>query len=105
MYGYGYPPPPWMGYPPPNVTAGADPSITQKHFERGMQVAQRLAQREAREKERADKNKKRRIDEDRRSAKESFNRTFLYIEWFIIGVLAQPLVGPLYQAAINHGMK
>lgn len=83
MYQYPYP-------PPPDVYAQA------------LQIAQRLAaKKEKKEQREKDAKKKAEADEKKR-AEESKSRTLLGLEWFILGILSYPIVGPLYHIAINH---
>lgn len=91
---YQYPYGPW----PPVI---GPPQDQQKYIEYGMRQAEKLMQRERREKERQDNFKKKAIDDARKHAREARSRLFSSLEWFIIGVISYPIVGPLYNAAIH----
>lgn len=79
MYPHHYPPP--YGMSPEDV-------------ERIAKVAIRLKERDARKKAKAK-------EVEERKAKESSGRMFSALEWFIVGVLLHPIVGPLYNLAIH----
>lgn len=89
-------PPPFWGYPPQQT------QITQSDLEKGMMLAQRLASRRDREDERKEKLKKRQKEDERRQAESRRARTLTSLEWFIIGVVSYPFVGPLYNLALQH---
>lgn len=91
MYGY----PPWL---PPPVMGGDD---HQKYFEKGMHIAHKLYMREQREKERQDERKHKKQDDERKRSREARDRFFTKLEWFILGCLSFPIVGPLYHALIK----
>lgn len=102
MYGYPYYPPPWGApYPPPNVNGGDTP-IAQKHFERGMKVAMRLAEREKRDEERKKRFKAKSEEDARKRAAKAWSSTFTFIELYILGVITAPFAGQLYQWALHH---
>lgn len=92
---YGYPPPMWPPGPQQNT-------IDQNTFEKGIQIALKIQQREAREKERLENRVKRAKDDDRKEAAAARSRALTSIEWFIIGVISYPIVGPLYNLAIHR---
>jgi hypothetical protein len=94
---YGYPPPFW-GYPQQSQNMNMD----QNALEKGMRIALKISQREAREKERLDNKKKRDRDEERKRVEAARQRSFTSLEWFIIGVIMYPIVGPLYNLAIHN---
>ena len=89
MYQY-----PFMGYPPPH--------INHDDFERGMKIAERLANRRERDKERHEEIKIKRRKEERKESAAARARTLTMLEWYIIGIVSYPLVGPLYNAAVAH---
>lgn len=84
---YGYPPqyPQQMQMPP-------SPS----DLERGMKIAMKLRakedRKEAKKKEDSDKNK----SAEKKKAEEARHKNLSALEWFILGILAYPFVGPLY---------
>lgn len=97
MYGYGYPPP-WGYTPPPNGGMGMDNST----LEKGMRIAMKISQREAREKERHENRKKRDKMDEQKQREAARSRTLTSLEWFIIGVVLQPFVGPLYNYLLHN---
>jgi hypothetical protein len=95
MYGYPYPP---MIYPPPQNT----PNIDVKYIEQGIKIAERLASRDQREKERAERMKQKKKDEDQKQAIAARARTLTALEWFIFGIISYPFVGPLYNMGLHY---
>lgn len=83
---------PMWGYPPPN----------DDQFQRGMRLAMKIAQREAREKERQENRKKRDRDEERKRSAAGKAKFLSSLEWFIIGVISYPFVGPMYNIALHN---
>lgn len=92
MYGYPYPP----MYPQQNN------NIPIEYIEKGIKIAEKLASRDQREKERAERMKQRKRDEDQKQAVAARARTLSALEWFILGIISYPFVGPLYQLALTH---
>ena len=86
------------GWPPPVIMGQPD---QQKYIEYGMRQAEKLMHRERREKERQDNLKKKAMDDARKHAKEARSRLFTALEWFIIGVISYPIVGPLYNVVVK----
>ncbi len=75
-------------YPPPYGFPDKD------DFERGMKIAMKLRDKEA--------NKKLKVKElEEKKAAASRARTMTSLEWFIIGILMQPVVGPLYHLLLH----
>ena len=77
-------------YPPPDVMAQA------------MQIAQRLAEKKEKKEKREKANKIKAEEDLKRRAAESKSRTLLGLEWFILGILSYPIVGPAYHILLNH---
>jgi hypothetical protein len=75
-------------YPPPYGMP------TQDDFERGMKIAMKLRDKEANKKAKAKELEEKKIV----AAKQ---RMMTSLEWFIIGVLMQPVVGPLYHLMLH----
>ncbi len=67
---------------------------TEDDFERGMRIAMKLRDREAKKKARTKEN-------EEKKAKEASSRMMSSLEWFIIGILMQPIVGPMYHLAVH----
>jgi hypothetical protein len=76
--------------------------MNEDHFKKGMEMAQRIALREAREKERHEDRKRKHRDEERKQAAAARARTLTALEWYILGIVSFPFVGPLYNMAIQH---
>lgn len=98
MYGYPYTPPPYYGYPQPQYPQ-TPPSPND--IEKGMKIALKLRAKEERkeEKKKADAEKKK--SDEKKKAEESKGRSLLSLEWFILGILAYPFVGPAYNYLIK----
>lgn len=77
-------------------------NIPIEYIEKGIKIAEKLASRDQREKERAERMKQRKRDEDQKQAVAARARTLTAIEWFVLGIFLQPFVGPLYQLALTH---
>jgi hypothetical protein len=81
MYPYHYPP----------------PGIGPEDVERIAKVAIRLKERDAR--------KKMKMKEtEEKKAKDASNRMMTSLEWFIIGIILQPVVGPMYNMLVHRVM-
>lgn len=93
---YNYPPPYWM--PPPMNQGG---TIDHNTIEKGIRIAQKIASRELRESERLANRMKKAKDDERKEATAARARMLTSLEWFIIGCISYPIVGPLYQLAIR----
>lgn len=96
MYGYGYPPPYWG---PPPANGG---NLDHNTLEKGIRIAQKIAARDHREAERLANRMKKDKEDERKRLQAARSSTFFAIEWFIIGVIAYPIVGPLYQLLIHR---
>lgn len=92
---YGYPPYPMM-YPQ------QQPQLEREFIEKGIKIAERLQNRDRTMKERDERMKAKKRDEERQQAVAARARTLTAIEWFILGIVSYPFVGPLYQLALNH---
>jgi len=75
-------------YPPPYGMP------TQDDFERGMKIAMKLRDKEANKKSKAK-------EAEEKKAKEAGQRMMTSLEWFIIGIIMQPVVGPLYHLCLH----
>lgn len=97
-----YPPP----YPPPYGPPPYNPMqtpLSPSEFERGIRIAVKLKSKEEnkiKKKEEAEKKKK---EEDKKKAEAARMRSLTGIEWFIIGLLMYPVVGPAYKL-ITHNL-
>lgn len=94
-----YYPPPWWGYgpgpQPQNGSNKKDKKLTQRDIDRAVRMA--IGHREH------SKNQKRkRREEEGKKAAAARARFFSSLEWFIIGILMYPIVGPLYHVIVNH---
>lgn len=86
-----YYPPPWGYGPPPKKQKG----LTQKDIDRAVNRA--LGHRDH------DKNSKRkRKEEQAKKAAVSRQRFLISLEWFIVGILLQPIINPLYDHLIAY---
>lgn len=94
---YNQPYPYWM--PPPMNNGG---NIDHNTIEKGIQIALKIASREAREAERIGNRMKKQKDDEKKEAAASRARVLYSIEWFIIGIISYPVVGPLYQLMITR---
>ena len=94
-----YPPPMW-GYPP-----SAPPQLTEDQFKKGMIFAAKYAAREEREKERKKNNDRRAKIEDQKNAEAKRRRVWLALEIYIIGIISQPFVVPLYNHLLAMAQK
>jgi hypothetical protein len=92
---YQYPQYPPMLFPPPN---GRDEEI----MKRAMEVAVRLTERKEREKERADKIKKRTQKEEEKLAAARSARRLLFVETYVLGIVSYPIWAPLMKALIHY---
>jgi len=93
-------PPPFYGYPQNNIT----PPLTASEFERGIKIAMKLKSKEEnkiKKKEEAEKKKK---EEDKKRMEAARMRSLTGIEWFIIGLLMYPIVGPAYKL-LTHNLE
>src|SRR2546430_1010094 len=103
---YGYP---FYGYPPPMLgppQGGPQINISQEAYEKGLAWAAKMEQRKIREKERELRNKERKAKEDKRESRAAVGRTFLFVEWYILGILSYPLWAPMYRAFMtSHGVQ
>ena len=79
MYGYPYPP----------------PDFEREVFEKGMKIAMKLRDREAKQKERGK-------EREKKEAEAARLRRLTSLEWFILGIVSYPIVGPMYNVAIHH---
>lgn len=96
---------PFYGYPPPMIGQGGQ-HISPEAFEKGLQWAAKMEHRKAREKERTERNKDRTAKEAKREARAAIGRTFLFVEWYILGILSYPLWAPMYRAFMaTHGVQ
>jgi len=87
--------PPWW-YPPQQPGNHRNNGrVSQKEIERAVRRALQL-------KDHDKNNKRKRREEMMKKAAASRARFFTSLEWFIIGILAYPIVGPLYQWAIHR---
>ena len=98
---YNYPTPPFWGYPPPMVGQQQTP-IEQAYIEKGMRLAEKIRNRDLREMERAKSLEKKFRDEEYKRVAATRARMLTSLEWFIIGVISYPFVGPMYQLALSH---
>lgn len=100
MYQYPY------GYPPMIGQGGPQINLSQEAYEKGLQWAAKMEARKHREKERTERNKDRVQKEAKREARAAIGRTFLSIEWYILGILSYPLWAPMYRAFMaTHGVQ
>lgn len=102
MYGYpwGPPPPPmWpQNYPSPQYPAVPNPS----DIERGFKIAVKLREKEEKKKAKAEEAKNKVKTDDKKKAEENKGKTLFGIEWYILGILSYPIVGPLYRLATHN---
>jgi hypothetical protein len=90
---YGYPPP---NYPPMNPIP---PDIEA----RATQIAMKLVSKEKRKKEKEEERKVKAKADDKKKAEERKRNSFNLIEWYILGALSYPFIGPLYKM-VQHYM-
>lgn len=101
MYPYGFPPPPFYGYQPPQYGPGPTAPPSPSDLERGMKIAIRMRLKEERKKEKIEEAKNKQKADEKKKAEESKGRSLLSVEWFILGILAYPFVGPAYNYLIK----
>lgn len=96
-----YPPP--YGYaPPPQPYPPSFQPPTPDDFQRGLKLALKLREREEKKEfKKKDMEAKKKAD-DKKANDAASQRTLTSIEWFIIGIILSPFVGPLYTYALNH---
>lgn len=87
--------PPWWGMPPPqNQSRQLSPRELDRIAQRAIKNAMRL-----RDQDKHSKRKRR--EEMAKKVAHKRQRFFSFIEIFIIGVLAHPIVGPLYHMIVD----
>lgn len=98
MYGYPYGPPPFYP-PPPYPQQGMTPEIEA----RAIKIAAKIVSKEAKKKEREKDTEAKKKAEEKKKIEDSKRRNFSAIEWFVLGLLSYPFVGPLYTLVTHIG--
>lgn len=93
-------PPPYGGYPPAYPPPANTPSAGD--LEKGFRIAMKLRQKEERKEEKKKENEAKKKAEDRKKAEESRSKNFFGLEWYILGILSYPIIGPLYKLATHN---
>lgn len=96
---YGYQPP---IYPPQQMPYGP-PSPTD--LERGMIIAMKLRRKDEKKEERKKEAEAKKKEDEKKKVAESKGRSLLSVEWFILGILSYPFVGPAYKYLTHLGVQ
>lgn len=102
---YGYPwgmPPPQIVYPPNQQYPQGPVMPTQNDLEKGFKLAVRMRMKEERKKEKAEEAKNKAKADDKKKAEESKGKTLMTLEWYILGIISYPIVGPLFRIATHN---
>lgn len=104
MYGYGFPPPyyPPPMYGPPQYGPTSPVTPTPSDLERGYKLALKIRSKEERKKEKEKEAEGKKKTDERKKIEDSKRRTLFGLEWYILGILSYPFIGPLYYIATNH---
>lgn len=98
MYPYPWGPPPM--YPTPPQMPYGPPSPTD--IERGMMIAMKLKNKADRKEEKKKEAEAKKKADDKKKAEDNKGKTLFGIEWYILGILSYPIVGPLYRLLTNN---
>lgn len=94
---------PFYGYGPPVVIPpGQQTPISPEEFKRGMEFIAKMKRREEREKERAERNKRKVKNDEAEKARAAWKRTFSSLEIYILGILSYPFWSPIYKMFMAH---
>lgn len=100
QYGYGYPPPPFYGYPPPVYPPqGITPDIEA----RAIKIAAKLVNKEQKKKDKEKDIEAKKKADEKKKIEDGKRRTLFGLEWYILGILSYPFVGPLYYYITHIG--
>lgn len=99
MYGYHMPPPPFWGYPQPNMLPPPD-SIEARAYK----IAAKLRDKDHKKEEKKKEAEAKKKADDKKKAEDSRRRNLFGLEWYILGILSYPLVGPAYRI-ITHNLE
>ncbi len=95
MYGYPFYPPPYGGYPPPTITPNPDVEA------RAYKIALKLINKEAKKKEKEKEAEGKKKADEKKKIEDSKRRTLFGLEWYILGIISYPFVGPAYRIITN----
>lgn len=93
-------PPPYPPYGPPPFNN--QPQLTASEFERGIKIAMKLKSKEENKIKRKEEAEKKKKEDDKKKMEAARMRSLTGIEWFIIGLLMYPVVGPAYKILTHN---
>lgn len=101
-YGYpGYPPPPFWGYPQPNIQQMPMP-LPPDIEARATKIAMKLMAKEQKKKDKAKEEETKKKDAEKKKAEEKSGYRLMFVEWYVLGALSYPFLGPLYRLAKHY---